>query len=279
MAKVLGESGRYVSQEATKRLHAIWMWAVITMAVAGAIFGFVVHSFTPALRLAAPGSVPLSVALLLLMWLVPRLTFRRMDELDKERESMRKGAAGERSVAHTLSKLPEEFRVVNDVQTPAGNLDHVVIGPTGVFVIETKNWRGIIGSNAKDELTWNGKPLKTAYVKQCVGRMMEARDRIQVLAPGVNLFFQAVMVFTSAWVDAKFGSTGPAHCIRDDRLLRYIVDDKRGRKLSAVEVAVVAHAFASLAQMDPDFCVKSRPTLDDKKTGASRGLQAEPVRA
>jgi hypothetical protein len=166
MAKVLGESGRYISQEATKRLHAIRTWAVITMAAAGAIGGFVVGSSSRLVTLPPLSSILLLVALPLLMWLVPRLTFRRMDELEKERESMRKGAAGEKSVAHALSKLPEEFRVVNDVQTPSGNLDHVVIGPTGVFVIETKNWRGIIGSDGNDELTWNGKALKTAYVKQ-----------------------------------------------------------------------------------------------------------------
>ena len=28
----------------------------------------------------------------------------------------------------------------------------------------------------------------------------------------------------SAWVEAKFGVTGWADCIRDDRLLKYIVD-------------------------------------------------------
>ena len=95
------------------------------------------------------------------MWLVPRLTFRRMDALEKERESLRKGAAGEKSVAHTLNKLPDEFRVANDVATPSGNLDHVVIGPTGVFVIETKDWRGIMGADGNGELTLNGKPCRS----------------------------------------------------------------------------------------------------------------------
>ena len=121
---------------------------------------------------------------------------------------MRKGAAGEKSVAHTLSKLPDEFRVVNDVPTPTGNLDHVVIGPTGVFVIETKNWRGIVGADGKGELTLNGKPVQKPHVKRFVGRVMATKDRVQVLAPGVDPFFKAVMVFTSAWVDAKFGTTG-----------------------------------------------------------------------
>jgi len=261
MAKVLGESGRYVSQEATKRLHALRNVAVTTMAVVGAISGFLIRSSFRIPTLGPAGTILLFLALVLLMCLVSRLAFRRMDELEKERESMRIGAAGEKSVAHTLSKLPDEFRVVNDVPTPAGNLDHVVVGPTGVFVIETKNWRGMIGADGKGELTWNGKALKTAYVKKFVGRMMGTKERVQVLAPGVDMFFQAVMVFTSAWVDAKFGTTGCAHCIRDDRLLKYLFDSKWGKRLLAQEVRVIAKAFSSLARMDPDFCAKAVPGL------------------
>jgi hypothetical protein len=259
MAKVLGESGRYVSQEATKRSHAIWTLAIITMAVVGGIFGVVVHSSFPKLAMARAVAVPLSAALALLMWLVASVALRRIDELEKERESMRKGAAGEKSVAHTLSKFPDEFRVVNDVPTPSGNLDHVVIGPTGVFLIETKDWRGIVGSDGKGELTLNGKPLPKPHVKRFVGRVMGTKERIQVLAPGVDPFFKAVMVFTSAWVDAKFRTTGWADCISDNQLMKHIVESKSGKRLSAEEVAVIAQAFSSLARMDPDFCAKAEP--------------------
>jgi hypothetical protein len=279
MAKVLGESGRYVSQEATKRLHAIWTLAIITMAVLGVIGGFAVGSSSRLVTLPPLSSMFLSVALLLLMLLVARGAFRRMDELEKERESMRKGAAGEESVAHTLSKLPDVFRVVNDVATPSGNLDHVVIGPTGVFVIETKDWRGIVAADGNGELRLNGKPLPKPHVKRFVGRVMGTKERVQVLAPGVDPFFRAVMVFTSAWVDAKFGTTGWADCINDTQLVKHIVDCKPGKTLSAEEVAVIAQAFSSLAQMDPDFCANARPALNGKKTGASGGLFAEPARA
>jgi len=275
MAKVLGESGRYVSQEATKRSHAIWTLAVITMAAVGAMFGFVVRSSIHVLTLTPARSFPLFVALLLLMWLIGRSAFRRMEKLDKERESMLKGAAGEKSVAHTLSKLPDEFLVVNDVQTPNGNLDHAVIGPTGVFVIETKNCRGVIGADGNGELTLNGKPATKAHVKRFVGRMMATKERVQVLAPGLDPFFQAVMVFTSAWVNANFGTTGMAHCIRDDRLLSYILDEKWAKRLSLEQVAVIGQAFASLARMEPGFSAKAelareRKPADAATSGAGR---------
>ena len=177
---------------------------------------------------------------------------------------MLKGAAGEKSVAHTLSKLPDEFLVVNDVQTPNGNLDHAVIGPTGVFVIETKNCRGMIGADGKGELTLNGKPAAKAHVKRFVSRMMETKERVQVLAPRVDPFFQAVMVFTSAWVGANFGTTGKAHCIRDDRLLSYILDEKWSKKLSVKDVALIGQALASLARMEPVFNGKAESAPNSK---------------
>jgi hypothetical protein len=56
------------------------------------------------------------------------------------------GAVGEEKVAGTLAMLGDPFHVVHDVFLPntRGNIDHVVIGPNGVFVLETKNNNGYI---------------------------------------------------------------------------------------------------------------------------------------
>jgi hypothetical protein len=56
----------------------------------------------------------------------------------------RKGIQGEERVTWEFSHLSDEFLLLNDVVLPggSGNIDHIVIGPTGVFVIETKNYSG-----------------------------------------------------------------------------------------------------------------------------------------
>ncbi|HWQ21758.1 MAG TPA: nuclease-related domain-containing protein, partial [Clostridia bacterium] len=54
------------------------------------------------------------------------------------------GAGGEFDVGATLSELPDEFHVFNGLDFYAGDVDHVVVGPTGVFVVETKNHSGTI---------------------------------------------------------------------------------------------------------------------------------------
>lgn len=208
MAKVLGEFGRYASQEATRRSPAIGTLAIITMSFIGTGFGFLVRSSFPVSTLAPLSRILLAVAVLLVLWLVGSLAFYRLAELEQQRESLRKGAARGKSVADTLSELPDEFWVVNDVAAPAGNLDHVVIGPTGVFLIKAMDCRGIIGADGEGEMTLNGKPAATAHVKKFIGSVLATKERVRVLAPGVEPFFKAVMVFTSARVEVKFGATG-----------------------------------------------------------------------
>jgi Nuclease-related domain len=52
------------------------------------------------------------------------------------------GRRGEQHVAALLDALRADgWRILHDLDTGRGNIDHVAIGPGGVFVIETKTWR------------------------------------------------------------------------------------------------------------------------------------------
>jgi len=60
----------------------------------------------------------------------------------------RAGMIGEQKVTRTLSAaLSDEYSIFIDVKLESmvsGNIDHIVVGPTGIFVIETKNYKGKI---------------------------------------------------------------------------------------------------------------------------------------
>ena len=53
-----------------------------------------------------------------------------------------KGARGEEKIAGILATLPETYHVFNDFAAGRSHVDHVVIGPGGVFSVETKFWIG-----------------------------------------------------------------------------------------------------------------------------------------
>ncbi|WEG11161.1 NERD domain-containing protein [Pullulanibacillus sp. KACC 23026] len=66
-----------------------------------------------------------------------------------------KGFLGEAGVRRALKKLPEQdYLVLNDVMLPnqgkTTQVDHIVLSKYGIFVIETKNYKGWIIGKEKD---------------------------------------------------------------------------------------------------------------------------------
>jgi hypothetical protein len=125
---------------------------------------------TLALRIAAvlatgvgTGLLTAAVATSSLAWLVGliaaaaqawRLRFRSTaDTL-----AWRRGAQGERRTARLLAPLERHgYQVFHDLAIPgsAANVDHLVVGPTGVFVIDSKRYRGHLHYSAGR--LWQGR--------------------------------------------------------------------------------------------------------------------------
>jgi hypothetical protein len=257
MAKVLGESGRYVSDAAQKEWRKLILFGFIGIGLLGVGEGFVLSSFLPSVRLPPWAKAILLISAIpaaLVLW---KWTSRKMDEIGKKRMAFSRGADGENQVARVLSSFPDDFHIIHDLATPFGNVDHVVTGPTGVFLLDTKAWRGVISPDGKGELLINGQPTDKPHVRPFLGRMLDIRDKVRTLAPGLDPFYQAVFVFTSARVEAKWGTTSSVHCVRDEQLYDYIVEKKFGKHLHPEEVQTLAQAFLALAHMDRDFTERS----------------------
>jgi hypothetical protein len=97
----------------------------------------------------------------------------------------RRGAAGERRTARLLGPLERQgWSVLHDLTVPGSraNIDHLVIGPGGVFVIDSKQYRGRLQLDSSRRL-WHGRyPLAPA-----LGAVsFEADQAAQILPdPGV----------------------------------------------------------------------------------------------
>ena len=63
-------------------------------------------------------------------------------------ERWRSGAEGEKATAKALKKLPSGWQVVHDIDIGRGNVDHVVVGPPGVFALDTKSLSGVVSVKA-----------------------------------------------------------------------------------------------------------------------------------
>jgi hypothetical protein len=113
---------------------------------------------------------------------VGRLVLALSDE-PQAAKTYRKGAAGERLVGKRLDALAEDGVVtLHDRRKPGGraNIDHIAIGPTGVFVIDAKKYKGKL--ERRDRGGWF----------TCDERLfVNGRDRT-VLADGVRAQAEAV---------------------------------------------------------------------------------------
>lgn len=100
--------------------------------------------------------IPLIIISLLLFFII------------KNRKWFSRGAKGERTVTEILHSLGLHYIVLNDllIQGVHGDsqIDHVVISPYGIFVIETKCWSGWI-SGSENSYQWKQTIYKEKFDK------------------------------------------------------------------------------------------------------------------
>ena len=97
----------------------------------------------------------------------------RLLRVPTEDANWRKGAKGEIAVGRLLDKLPKDrWKVFHDLPLgPSGvNVDHLIVGSSGVYSINTKNLRGKVWL-ADRALLVNGQ--KTKYLR---ASFMEAKE-------------------------------------------------------------------------------------------------------
>ncbi len=127
MAKVHGVAGEWARVKGT----VVGLWPLFLSAV---LIGFALALCLFVSLLA--GIVVLTLSLLGACWGL----FRGIRLVER----FFKGARGEERVAGILRSLPPTYHVFNDFIAGRNHVDHVVVGPAGVFAVETKFWKGAV---------------------------------------------------------------------------------------------------------------------------------------
>ncbi|WP_426989284.1 nuclease-related domain-containing protein [Pseudarthrobacter sp. Y6] len=117
---------------------------------------------------------------------------RQLDQAERATKSWESGALGERLVADRLSRLiPHGWYLLNDVHFPGrpkANLDHVLVGPGGVVVVDAKNWTGEVRVSAG--VLWQGRFARTQSVD---GALAQCAAVASVLAPPHRRFVRPLI--------------------------------------------------------------------------------------
>jgi hypothetical protein len=252
MAKVFGAAGEHAGRQSVTAFKRMFVTLLIVAVVAALCEGAMVTMFfTMHIRIWWIGL--LVVTGILLLWLL-NYANRRVDRHETDRLNWRKGALGEYEVGAELERLSERYAVFNDVNTEEfGNFDHIVVGPPGIFALETKNWTGLIATDAAGELTRNGKPASQPHIRSLEQKVMMLREQVLVLCRRNDLFVRGVMVFPKASVAVPFGKTRSIHCLRIEKLRDYIDNPKFSQQLSPDRVNELVRALNGIAGMDEQF--------------------------
>jgi hypothetical protein len=170
----------------------------------------------------------------------------------KKLTHFRSGIAGEQDVTALLGKLPDDYVVVNDVVLPGqrGNIDHVVFGPCGIVVVETKRYRGSIACH-QGRWSQNGRPLRNVGRQANQGaialREFLRREHPELRSTALR-WVDSIVVFTHPLCRLKVDRPGIA-TTRFSELLGVILSKGQGNRLSASAAQKLAHTLVREARV------------------------------
>lgn len=110
-------------------------------------------------------------------------------------ESFELGSDGELAVARAVAPLTVTgWHVLHDRSLPrGGNIDHLLVGPGGVFVLDAKNWSGTVSSQGV--LRAGGRDVSKAVRQLADGT---AEVRASLVGAGLDLPVDGALVLTHA---------------------------------------------------------------------------------
>lgn len=171
-----------------------------------------------------------------------------LEEKFRDAKMWHRGYEGERIIGELLDEeLSDKFHVFNDVCFPGrkSNIDHIVVGPSGVFVLNTKNWRGTVAwAEDGETLLWNGEPEKKGAAKAVLADALNVRDSLKTLT-NRSFFVKPILVFPLAKVTPRLNTK--VELQQDDYLIDKRLNwiDKRNA-LSDADIIIVVDALKAL---------------------------------
>jgi Nuclease-related domain len=152
-------------------------------------------------------------------------------------ERWRSGADGEKSTARALRPLLRRgWKLFNDINTGHGNIDHVLVGPAGVFMLESKRLAGQVRVEAsKLSVRWHEDPgdgyQNESIARRARGAAYDLHSRIDT--SGCSHWVQAIVVL---WADFEQRSieSDKVAWVRGDQLANVLA--RRPTKYSGREL-------------------------------------------
>ncbi|WP_215225203.1 NERD domain-containing protein [Echinicola shivajiensis] len=165
-----------------------------------------------------------------------------------------KGILGEANVSLILKLLNRNrYKVINDVLVKdfsrSSQIDHIVVSNYGLFVIETKNYKGwIFGHESSSYWTQTIYGKKYKFRNPVLQNWGHINTLKAVLPDFPSVSYYSVIVFTGNSKLKRITSKVPV--LKPSKLLRYISKSSKNECLSNEEVDQIYQKLISLNRLD-----------------------------
>ena len=163
----------------------------------------------------------------------------------KRHTRLSRGIRGEKLVCDLLRTLSDDYILVNDLTLPGrlGNIDHVVLGPCGVVVIETKY--STLPRVGNGPLGWR---IHRQVTKNAIAVREFLTERHPDLRTDTLRFVDSVVVFANP-VSRVTLALPYTTVVRYSQLLDVILEKARRRRIPTASSSRLAVSLASV--LDP----------------------------
>jgi hypothetical protein len=158
--------------------------------------------------------------------------------LRKQFRNLNRGERGEMKVAEALTELQASgYRVINDIPRKGYNIDHVIVGPAGVFAVETKyrNGYGEIEFRNGEGLFVGGRKEENDPLAQARGNAAEVSRMIKEDC-GVNRWVKPLVVFVGNYKIKDTWRETDARVFTADGVVRYVCEQQPELKRSEIQM-------------------------------------------
>lgn len=201
MAQMHGKKSNYLRNAETKNLLHGTMWRLIGVGILLLILFIISQT---AQRLTNYALLVVLVLIVLLLKPLNKFITRSYRKSEKTADKFYRGRKGEDTISDDLEVLPNDFHIFINITIPGGygNVDFVVLGPTGLFIVEVKSHHGEVDFDGQ-ELTNNGKRFEKDFIKQAKGEALQISNFLKNKLQR-DVFVQSIVVFSN-YVKIHFG--------------------------------------------------------------------------
>lgn len=227
-----GTAGKNAREMAQQRYKKVAIYAAVLF-----IIGITMLSN---LKTFAKLGLPAAIILAVIIKLVADQIEKKGIHTKKRAKDADRGAYAEEVVAEKLQDLPDGYHAFHDIAFDGFNIDHVVVGSGGIFLVETKSHSGNVDAKGNTLLLNGAQPPKD-FLNQTWSQAYQLRDFLKKQT-SKEWIVKPILCFTRAFVGVRTPVKGIA-VVNKKYLTTYL--SKQQQSLNPEDIATITSILQS----------------------------------